>query len=127
MLLSHKMLRGEMWEYTIKKIKEPFRKFLIFIAERYPTPTKENTRCHNSHILLDKQERFFSYEYGGRDALFKAAWKILIAEYEHDAYYRYRFDWLLEELANEVIKGNWEIRVKGEPIYLWKEFGERNV
>lgn len=81
------------------KRKKFLERALIVLAKRYPDPTRENTRYHNTHILLDIRDRFFEY-FVFEDELerraFEAAWKIIIVEYEHDPYYQYRIDCIIE-------------------------------
>jgi hypothetical protein len=114
----------------MEKIKKPMLKAIMILAGRYPEPTRENTIHHNTRILLDIQDKFFKYEnnpyiakpksggapFLGREDLFRAAFKILIVEYEHDPYYQYRFDWILEEIN----KSDWEPR-KIRREQCWKE------
>ena len=117
MLLTFWMLRT-MREYVIKKVKAPLHKVLILVGGRLPEPTKENTLHPNTHILLDIKDKFFEYEDNpNRKALLEAGWKYFIAEYEHDPYYRYRFDWLIEQ----IIESDWKPRAIGCPIVCWKE------
>lgn len=95
------MLRGKTREYVIKKIKDPLRKFIIFIAKRLPEPNEGNITHPNSQRLLTIRDKFFKYDNNdSRRELYKAAWKILICEYEHDPVYRYHFDNLITEIAN---------------------------
>ena len=120
--LNHTMLRGALRPFIIKKVKDPLRKFLIFIAGRLPPPTKINTLNPNSHILLDKMDKFLSLENNPHtNEMFRAAFKILICEYEHDPYYRARFDWMLEELVEEVMDGKWAPRQNDAPRSCWGE------
>lgn len=112
------MLRGEKREFVIKKIKDPLRKLLIIVADRLPDPTHENVIRPNSHILLDIRDKFFEYDDNpSRKDLLKSVWKLFIAEYEHDPYYRYRFDWLFEEM----VKRGWMPRPCGRPLTNWNE------
>ena len=111
-LLNHTMLRGNLREYVINHVKAPLMKILIAIAKRLPEPTKINTLSPNSHILIDVRDEFFKHENNpGRDGLFRAAFKILICEYEHDPYYRYRMDWMLEEMYRR----GWQPLPEGRP------------
>jgi len=91
----------------MEKIKKPMMDTIVKLATKYPPPLRDTVEHPNTHRLLDIQDKFFEYEDNpGRDALFRAIWKIFIIEYEHDPYYRYRIDWVLEE----VNKSNWEPR-----------------
>lgn len=115
---GYQVLRGTMRDYVISKIKKPMMKAITTLANRYPEPTRVNCLHPNSHILFDIQDKFFEYEdnHNEREAMFRAAFKILIAEYEHDPYYRYRFDWILEQ----IIDSDWKPRkIRNEQC--WKE------
>ncbi len=95
-----------------------FQKAIIAFASVFPEPTIENTTHPNTHILIGTKGKFLEYEDNpGRKALFEAAWKIFIAEYEHDPYYRYRFDWILEQ----ILESDWSPRPLGHPVNCWKE------
>ena len=118
MFLRHQILRGEMRDYFIDKVKSPLMKAIVIIGNRFPEPTRENVLHPNSQRLLDIQDKFFEYENNsGRKALFKAAFRIMIAVYEHDPYYHYRFDWFLEMIS----KSGWKVRSYGHPVTHWKE------
>lgn len=111
------MLMGSGRQYVIEKIKKPLLKAITTLALRYPEPTMENTCVRNTARLLNIRDKFFEYENNGdRNGLFQAIWRIFICEYEHDPYYRYRIDWILEELN----KSNWEPR-KIRKEQCWKE------
>lgn len=104
---------------------------IVRTIKRYPDPTRENCIQPNSHKLFDIEDKFFGYEDNpphprhpkkypnhGREQLFRALFKLFIAEYEHDPYYRFRIDWMLEEIE----KSNWRPRAR-IPMDCWKEFG----
>ena len=98
---SHQVLRGTMRGYVIGKIKKPLTKAITILGDRYPDPKREDCIHPNTHILLDIRDRFLECETNaGRRALFEATWKILIAEYDHDPYYRYRLDWVFEQIMD---------------------------
>lgn len=136
MLLNRTILRYKR-EYYKEEVKAPLMKAMVGFAKcgswismlialiqivrivkRYPEPTRENTPGGNVHILLGIEDKFFKYENNsGRDALFRAAFRLFIATYAHDPYYRYRADWFKEEWD----KSNWELRPAGHPNGSWKE------
>ena len=127
-LLYRWMLLGPKRQYVIDKIKRPLIKAIVTLASRFPEPTMDNTIIRNTAILLNIRDKFFEHEDNpGRDALFRAIWRMFVVEYEHDTYYRYRIDWILEELN----KSNWEPRILRreqhwkEPESLNAEAGER--
>lgn len=106
-----------MRRYVIDKVKKPLMKAIITLVNRYPDPTRENCLRSNSQILFNIRDKFFEFENNkGRKALFEAAFKLLIAEYEHDPYYRYRFDWVLEQLMDS----DWKPRQMRKE-HCWKE------
>lgn len=122
--LNHTMLRGNLREYVIRHVKDPLRKILIAIAKRLPEPTKVNTLQPNSHVLLDIRDEFFKHEnnpahpegkFPGREEMFWAAWKIFICEYDHDPYYKYRFDWVIEQIVKAREEGTWTPLPEGRP------------
>jgi len=110
--LSHIILCSLLRNYVIRKVKAPLKKAIASFAEGYPKhrkfletaiivrvallpePTRENCIHPNTLKLFDIRDRFF--ESFGEDAFFKAAWKLLIVEYEHDPYYCFRIDWVIE-------------------------------
>jgi len=111
-MLAKDMRTGAMRGFIVKH-KAVFEKAIIAFAKIVPEPTKENTKYPNTHILMDIRDKFFELENNpGRKALFEAAWKVLIAEYEHDPYYRFRLDWVLEEIQ----KSGWRERPAWHPV-----------
>ena len=105
----------------IDKIKKPLMKAITILATRYPEPTRDHTFVPNTHRLLDIQDKFFNHENNpGRDALFRAIWRVFIVEYEHDPYYRHRIDWVIEEIE----KSGWESNPYGCPRRCWREDGK---
>lgn len=123
--------------HVIEKIKTPLMKAIINLStfgkkkemlkavseiirlcNLYPEPTKEHTFLPRTHILIDVQDEFFKHEHNpGRDALFRAMWRMFIIEYEHDHYYQYRIDWIIEEL----IKRGWGREFIKTSTQCWKE------
>ena len=117
MVLVNQMLKGAMRDFIIRH-KGIFEKAIIAYAKILPEPTKDNILHPNTQKLLDMRDKFFLYEDNrGKEKLFGAGFKILIAEYEHDPYYHYRFDWLLEEIVNS----GWKPRPMGYPNKFWRE------
>jgi len=119
-LVTHLML------YTKREFIEQAKAFLmatlIRLSRRYPEPTMDNLLHPNSKILWRIWDRFFTYEENpGRVELFKAIRKIWICEYEHDAYYRYRMDWFLEQIVEAISRGEWQPRPLVRPRGWWTE------
>ena len=113
---SNLVLTGSMRKYIMQKVKKPLLKAITILAERYPEPTRKNCQHPNTYRLFDIADKFFGYEANPeRIALFKAAFKLLIAEYEHDPYYRFRFDWFLGEIS----ESGWLLETT-RPLRGWK-------
>ena len=45
--------------------------------------------------------------------------KIVLFEVEHDVFYRDPFNWFIEEIIKAILRGDWEERTNGHPI--WNE------
>lgn len=110
-MIGEDMLKGRMRNFIIKH-KGFFMNQVIKFAKTLPDPIIENTNRHNTHILIGIKDKFFKLENNaGRKELFEAAWKILITEYEHDPYYSYRIDWVLDEIQ----KSDWKEKPCWQP------------
>jgi len=95
---------------------------IVIHVNRYPKPTRENTRKLKTHVLLDIWDDFFKYEHNkGRDPLFQAIRRIFIGEYEHDRYYADRIDWFVEKIVEKYQSGEWPPRRPGRPYTCWAE------
>lgn len=115
------MLRGA-GRPIIIAAKDLIIKYLIHLSRKYPEATHDNVLRPNSHLWIDIKDRFFEYEDNpGRNSLFEAVFRIFIAQYEHDPYYTYRIDWVIEEVVELVMSGKWKPRPQGHPINFWKE------
>ena len=72
---------------------------LIRLCNKYPEPTMDNTCIRNVAKLLNIRDEFLKLVDDPREReLFEAVWRMFIVEYEHDGYYRYRIDFILEEI-----------------------------
>ena len=119
--IFHWALFSPMRQFVIEKIKDPLREgiekaqrlkqvipILKHVASLLPKITKKNTICHNTHILEDKLNALLlNHRNRGRKSMVESGSKILKFEYEHDGYYRWLFDYMLIELAMELVRGNW--------------------
>ena len=113
------MLRTERALVIAKKAI--FMRAIIAFASFIPEPREKELNALNSHLILEVEDKFWEhYTFKNRIQLFKAAWKILVAMYEHAPEYRHLFDWLLEELVEMVMDGRWKPRPP-DIIGGWKE------
>jgi hypothetical protein len=106
--------------YFIDKVKAPLLMAIVKYALRYPEPTRENIKKHNSLILLEIWEAFERYNQV-KPHLFHAAKRLSIGEYEHDGVYSSRMDWLLEKLVEKHNSGEWWPRKPWLPADFWEE------
>ena len=113
--------------FFIDRVKGPLLRIIIRLANLYPEATMENTERKNTHILIDIRDRFLRYESNGHtNDLFRALWRLFIAEYDHDPYYRQRIDRVLEMIGGS----DWEPRLKQRPSRVgrcWKEPDEHEL
>lgn len=107
----------------IDEVNEPLVKAFIAIGEivthtrGYPNPTHENVVHPNTHILLDRRDKFFHCWVTSRShALFHALWKILIVKYEHCPNLRNMLDWFLAEHE----QSNWKQFNPNRQMTTWK-------
>ena len=110
--------------------KAIFRQAIIAYANMLPepviqptTPQEKAVTWKNSPVLLRIRDKFLSYYgYEGRRQMMEAGWKILIDELEHDPAYRDPFQFLVEELVEAVMNGEWQPRPANAPLQqYWKE------
>ena len=117
--LSSWMLTFPFRDYVINKIKAPLMKVLIMVAGRLPEVTKENTTYDGTHVLMDIFDKFFTYT-NTREQMFRAAFKIFLAEIEHDIFYRDALQIFIEEIIKKILAGKWPARRDEEPMpYYW--------
>ena len=103
--LVYWMLLSPARQYVIDKLKAPLLEAIVKLATKYPEPTRKNCLHPNTLLLLDAEDRFVKCERNkGRDALFRAIWRVFIVEYEHDKYYRERINWVLKW----ILGSNWD-------------------
>lgn len=112
------------WTRRFKFVKYIYLLWDVWIMVRsimrYPEPTKENTRKWNTHTLIDVVEEFTKYN-RLRTSLFKAAFRLVVGEYEHDSDYAQRFDWFLGRLTQTYIDGRWKKLEPWNPSWWWEE------
>ena len=115
-LLRHQINNDDR-EYYIEKVNEPLLIAITALALCYPEPTMENVCWPDSKRLLEIRDKFLEYEGNERlRKLGKALFRLLIDKIEHSPAYRYRFSWLLEELAEGM-----KPRPLGHPTHFWNE------
>lgn len=126
-LIRSKMLRFPWRQFVIERVKAPLESAIILANKllngKVGVPTKLNTIHPHSHILIDERDWFMSMEDNpSKEKLFRAAWNILIYEVEHDPYYGFRFNRILNRLVDKVNSGEWKFEPhKVSDDFNWKE------
>ena len=94
-------------------------KAIIAYAKILPEPTLENTYVPNTKFWIKERDKFRKYHINkNRQPLIDAAWKILIAEYEHDGYYADLMDVVVEDIK----AGDYKPRMALHPLSIcWTE------
>lgn len=101
-----------------------FKTAIIAFAKILPEPIPESLDYPNSFILLRIRDKFFKYcNYPPMtQELYQAAWKIFICEMEHDPDHRAMVQFILEEITESIMNGEWKPREIGWPTSRnWKE------
>lgn len=139
-LLVYRMLTFPLRKFVIEEIKAPLEKaiitakktkdvFKVLISvnkkfkDKFGEITKGTTVYRNTHNLMDIRDKFFKYFNNPcKEPMFQAGWNMYIGECEHDRFYRYLDEWMLEEKVKMILSGQWQPRLEGwpEPKY-WKE------
>ena len=126
-LIISKTLTGKGRGIIIRQIKWPIERTIIrsikLFIKVFGRVTKENSRLHNTHVLLDLREEFFQhYTNPSKMELMNSAWELLVFENEHDVHYEWLFNWLVTRVAEEKAKGNYVEMPVGFPQEgCWKE------
>ena len=108
-------------QFIIDKVKAPIMSGLIKLVDLIKIkPTEQNCKRPNSLSLLRIWGRFFKSEAPARLPMFHAIAEGSVYEYEHDPYYTYRMDFLLEEWVTEVMDGKWKPRPPDQPLSHWR-------
>ena len=113
------------FDYFVEKVKLPMRLAVINIAKLFPEPKWDNLAEPSSQVLLEAMEKYEEFELlqdgeAGRRDMMLAAFKVIIAVYDHDPFYRIRFRWLIEYLTDQTKTVRWNIGQEAIPEpHLW--------
>ena len=133
--IKHIILNNPLRFYFITKVKDPIRKALeagktlkeviatvIESAKRIPNFSNEDIDHPTSQLLAEKLDEIVKYHTNSmRSEMVKQACKLLKAEYDHDDYYAWFFDYLIVELALEVLRGTYKPkRLKFPLSHCWQ-------
>ena len=95
-------------------VKRWLLKIIVILSKRYPEPV--DIWHPNARILFRTLNKYLEYEQNnGRKILIEAVLRILLDEYQRHTFYRYRFDWFIDEIKDE-----WLPR-SAKPMSLWSE------
>ena len=121
------------FDYFVEKVKLPMRMTVINLAKLFPEPKWDNLEQPSSQVLLEAMGKYQERELlqdgdYGRRAMMIAAFRILIAIYDHDPFYRVRLRWLVDYLteASKTTRWNIDEDVIPEPHY-WEAIGKRTT
>jgi len=133
--IKHIILNNPLRFYFITKVKDPIRKALeagktlkeviatvIESAKRIPNISNEDIDHPTSRLLAEKLDEIVKYHKNSmRSEMVKQACKLLKAEHAHDDYYAWFFDYLIVELAFEVLRGTYKPKRRKFPLsHCWK-------
>ena len=94
MFLKYKM--KEHLPYYIKYVDTPIAWAIVFWANRYPELVREELLHPNSMRLFDIYKKFpENWDFGFRQHVLKAVFKLVIVKYEQSQNYRNLLDWVL--------------------------------
>ncbi len=104
--------------------KDIFKRAIIEYANAMPDPDKMECLYVNTPILKRIRDKFMGYlrledifkdSISLEKSLYAAAWKIVICEADHDPDHRALAEWVIEELVEAVMDGEWKPREVGMP------------
>lgn len=91
--LKYKM--KENLSYYIKRVDRPIAWAIVFWANRYPEPVREELLHPNSRRLFDIWQEFKNcWDFELRQPVFNALFKLAIVKYEQSQNYRNVADWV---------------------------------
>ena len=94
---------------------------VIAFAKVLPNPDEIECNYINTPILKRIRDKFLGY-LNFREDLYQAAWRIVIDELEHDPDHRAALEFILEEIVEAIMDGEWKPREVGWPgPRMWKE------
>ncbi len=115
--IAEKRLRGSFREYVIKH-KAVLEKIIIWYAKGLPEMVREDTDEHNTRIMFDQRDDFFSHMMNpNKKAVLEAIFKIVISEYKHDPNWQ---QWGDYNIGGLIDKG-WQRLPSGQPSDFWRE------
>jgi hypothetical protein len=101
--------------------KGVFEAAIIAYANALPDPDVMECNYANVPVLKRIRDKFMGY-LNVKKALYAAAWKIIIDEMEHDPDHRALGEFILEEITEAIMDGEWKPREVGWPgPRIWSE------
>ncbi len=97
--------------------KDIFKAAIIAYANAMPDPDKMECSYVNVPVLKRIRDKFMGYLNlkGQEHDLYEAVWKIVICEADHDPDHRALIEFVLEELVEAILDGEWKPREIGMP------------
>jgi hypothetical protein len=110
--LQHWMLRTAR-QHIIEQ-KWAFEGAIIAFAKALPDPDQMECNYANVPVLKRIRDKFMGYLRVKHD-LYWAFWRIVIDEMDHDPDHRAMLEFILEEVIESVMEGEWKPREVGWP------------
>ncbi len=97
--------------------KDIFKTAIIAYANVLPDPDKMEVGYVNDPLLKRMRDKFMGYLrlQGQEHDLYEAAWKIFRCEMGHDPDHRSLLEFILEEITESIMDGEWQPREIGWP------------
>ena len=120
--VSHIILGQPLRNYFIKRVKEPFVKFIVWIGRKYPDPDKHSTSGQMDTTLRYVLDRLVKYNKEARQDFFEASRRIILDEAGHDSFERDRILACTDYLLESLLDGDLLPRQEGRPDKMfWTE------
>ncbi|KKL08483.1 hypothetical protein LCGC14_2575420 [marine sediment metagenome] len=110
------------FDYFVKKVKLPTMLTIVQLGKLWPKPKWNNLDQPSSQILLEAMEQYVKFERieGIRKDMMMTAFRVIIAVYDHDSFYRHRLRWLIKLLTTATSTVRWNMDEEAVPTpHLW--------
>ncbi len=110
------------FDYFVEKVKKPMMLAIVKLGKLWPEPKWNNLDHPSSQILLEAMEQYVKFERieGIRKDMMMTAFRVVIAVYDHDPFYRHRLRWLIKLLTTATATVRWNMDEEAVPFpHLW--------
>ena len=109
-------------DYFRDKVKLPTRLAIIALGKLFPEPKWDALDQPSSQVLWEAMEQYIKFERmeGSRRVMLITAFRVIIAVYDHDPFYRHRLRWLIKFLTTATSTVRWNMDEEAVPTpHLW--------